>query len=196
MDADGSHAPEQLPRLLAAFTAGADLVLGSRWVPGGEAPGWPVGRRLISRAGSAYAPLALGVPVHDVTGGYWVFRRELLDRIDYASVASYGYCFQVEMAWRAVTIGAAVIEEPIIFVDRRCGVSKMSGAIVREAFRRVTVWGVHHRLHQLRTLAGGRTGTAIAAEPGATGRESGRSDLRRTGPRHARSGAEPPCPRS
>jgi dolichol-phosphate mannosyltransferase len=120
MDADGSHAPEQLPRLLAALD-GADLVLGSRWVPGGAAVNWPRRRELLSRGGSLYSRMALGIPLRDATGGYRAFRREVLEQIDYAAVASEGYCFQVDLARRAVDGGYRVVEVPITFVERTRG---------------------------------------------------------------------------
>ncbi len=148
MDADGSHRPEDLPRLLDAL-ANADLVLGSRWVPGGAVLNWPTGRKLISRGGTAYARLALGVPVRDVTGGFRAFRRETLLKLDLHDVASQGYCFQVDLLWRALRRGLRVVEVPITFVEREHGVSKMNGAIVREAVTRVTVWGLRHRADQL-----------------------------------------------
>lgn len=148
MDADGSHAPEQLPRLLAGLDS-ADLVLGSRWVPGGAVLDWPRSRELISRGGNLYARLALGVPLRDVTGGYRAFRREVLEGIDYGGVASQGYCFQVDLAWRALRAGYRVVEVPISFADRERGESKMDGAIVREAFLRVGGWGLRHRGRQL-----------------------------------------------
>ncbi|HEU5008050.1 MAG TPA: polyprenol monophosphomannose synthase [Jatrophihabitantaceae bacterium] len=148
MDADGSHAPEQLPRLLAGLD-NADLVLGSRWVPGGAVLDWPRSREFISRGGNLYARLALGVQLRDITGGYRAFRREVLEGIDYAAVASQGYCFQVDLAWRALRAGYRVLEVPISFADRERGESKMDGAIVREAFLRVGGWGLRHRGRQL-----------------------------------------------
>jgi dolichol-phosphate mannosyltransferase len=152
MDADGSHAPEQLPRLLAALTD-ADLVLGSRWVHGGAVVNWPRSRELLSRGGNLYTRLALGVPLRDATGGYRAYRRAVLERIDYSAVASQGYCFQVDLAWKAMRAGFRVTEVPITFVERQRGESKMSGAIVREALLRVTVWGARHRWQQLRGAA-------------------------------------------
>lgn len=149
MDADGSHAPEQLPRLLAGL-ANADLVLGSRWVPGGEVLNWPNSRKLISRSGSFYSRMALGLELRDVTGGYRAFRRETLEGIDYRGVASQGYCFQVDVAWRAVRGGYRLLEVPITFAERERGESKMSGAIVREAFGRVTQWGLAYRGRQVK----------------------------------------------
>jgi dolichol-phosphate mannosyltransferase len=150
MDADGSHAPEQLPRLLDALDH-ADLVLGSRWVPGGSAVNWPRRRELLSRGGSLYSRLALGIQVRDATGGYRAFRRGVLENIDYAAVASQGYCFQVDLARRAIDGGHRVVEVPITFLERERGESKMSGAIVREALWRVTQWGIVHRGGQLRS---------------------------------------------
>jgi dolichol-phosphate mannosyltransferase len=149
MDADGSHAPEELPRLLTALQR-ADLVLGSRYVPGGQVKNWPRRRELLSRGGNVYTRLALGVQLHDATGGYRAFRREVLESIDYAAVASQGYCFQVDLAWRALRAGHRVVEVPITFAERERGESKMSGSIVREALWRVTEWGIDHRGKQLR----------------------------------------------
>lgn len=142
MDADGSHRPEDLEQILAASAAGADLVLGSRWVPGGGVVNWPRHRRLISRGGTLYARIMLGLPVHDVTGGFRAFRRETLERIPLADVSSQGYCFQIDMTRRVLAAGMTVVEVPITFVERERGESKMSGAIVREALWRVTVWGL------------------------------------------------------
>ena len=149
MDADGSHQPEQLPRLLEALS-GADLVLGSRWVPGGKVVNWPAHRKLISVGGTTYARLALGVPIRDVTGGYRAFRASTLRALDLHDVASQGYCFQIDLAWRAVQRGLRVVEVPITFVERERGESKMSGAIVRESLLRVSAWGARHRLDQAR----------------------------------------------
>ena len=145
MDADGSHAPEQLPRLLAALS-GADLVLGSRYLPGGRVEDWPVHRLLLSRLGNRYTRWLLRLPLTDATGGYRVARAELIDRLPFDDVASQGYCFQVDWAWRAVRDGARVTEVPITFTERAFGRSKMSRSIVREALVRVTVWGLRDRL--------------------------------------------------
>ena len=150
MDADGSHAPEQLPRLLRAVADGADLALGSRWVSGGEVKDWPRSRLLLSRGGNAYARIMLGVPIRDITGGYRAFRRTLLEKLPLDSVQSQGYCFQVDLAWRSVLQGAQVVEVPITFVERSAGASKMSRDIVAEALWRVTSWGVGHRLRRRR----------------------------------------------
>lgn len=136
MDADFSHDPHQLPRLLEA-SEGADLVIGSRYVNGGEVENWSAVRRFISRGGSAYARFVLGLRVRDLTGGFKCFRRGVLEAIDLESVASKGYAFQVEMTYRAVQAGFEVVEVPITFRDRRAGASKMSRAIVAEAAWRV-----------------------------------------------------------
>ncbi|OEV03849.1 polyprenol monophosphomannose synthase [Streptomyces oceani] len=141
MDADGSHQPEELPRLLTSLR-NADLVLGSRWVPGGRIVNWPKHREFISRGGSVYSRLLLDVSVRDMTGGYRAFRRETLEGIDMDTVASQGYCFQVDLAHRAIRRGFRVREVPITFVERERGDSKMSRSIVAEAFWRVTTWGV------------------------------------------------------
>jgi dolichol-phosphate mannosyltransferase len=145
MDADGSHAPEQLPALLTALDS-ADLALGSRYVPGGQVTDWPVHRLLLSRLGNRYTRWALRLPLGDATGGYRAARAELIDRLPFDDVASQGYCFQVDWAWRAVRDGARVVEVPITFAERQFGRSKMSGSIVGEALVRVTVWGLRDRL--------------------------------------------------
>jgi dolichol-phosphate mannosyltransferase len=146
MDADGSHQPEQLPRLLVGLRNGADLVLGSRWVPGGEVVNWPAGRQFISRGGSLYSRTMLKVPIRDVTGGYRAFRKQTLLGLGMSEVASQGYCFQVDLAWRAVRAGFTVVEVPITFVERELGASKMSRNILVEALVRVTAWGIDYRL--------------------------------------------------
>src|SRR5690606_33107537 len=144
MDADGSHAPEQLPQLLQALRH-ADVVLGSRYVPGGKVVDWPWHRALLSQGGNLYVRLALGMPVRDATGGYRAYRMPALEKLDFESVNSQGYCFQVDLAWRACRQGLRVVEVPITFTERRRGASKMSPAIVREALWRVTLWGVRAR---------------------------------------------------
>jgi dolichol-phosphate mannosyltransferase len=141
MDADGSHSPEQLPRLLTALQD-ADLVLGSRWVPGGEVVNWPASRELLSRGGNAYTRRLLGLPLQDATGGYRAYRRTVLDALPLDEVASQGYCFQVDLAWQTWCAGFRVVEVPITFVERVRGESKMSRAIVLEALWRVTWWGL------------------------------------------------------
>lgn len=151
MDADGSHLPEQLPRLLAALPS-ADLVLGSRWVEGGRVMNWPKRRELLSRGGNTYARLALGLDLRDATGGYRAFHRATLEKLDLHDVASQGYCFQVDLARRTVELGLVVTEVPITFVERVYGESKMTGDIVREALVKVTGWGVRLRVDRARTL--------------------------------------------
>jgi dolichol-phosphate mannosyltransferase len=136
MDADFSHDPKDLPRLLEAAES-ADLVLGSRYVEGGGVADWGPTRRAVSRWGSAYARAALGIGVHDLTGGFKVFRRGVLEAIDLESLASQGYTFQVETTFRAIKAGFRVVEVPIVFRDRRVGASKMTGGIVLEAAWRV-----------------------------------------------------------
>lgn len=145
MDADGSHQPEQLPRLLAGIEDGADLVLGSRYVPGGDVVNWPAHRLLLSRGGNAYTRFMLRLPLRDATGGYRAYRATLLRKLDLGAIASEGYCFQVDLAWQAYSLGASVVEVPITFIERERGESKMSQAIVVEALWRVTVWGVNRR---------------------------------------------------
>jgi len=150
MDADGSHPPEDLPALLAALED-ADVVIGSRYVPGGVVRNWPLHRQWISRGGNLYSRLALGVPIKDITAGYRVFRRQVLEEMDLDEVSSQGYCFQIDMAWRAVQGGFRVREVPITFTERERGSSKMSGAIVVEAFWRVACWGADRLLRRARS---------------------------------------------
>jgi dolichol-phosphate mannosyltransferase len=169
MDADGSHQPEQLPVMLDALRD-ADLVLGSRWVPGGSVVNWPKSREVLSRGGNMYTRIALDVPLMDATGGYRVFRAQTLRDLELHNVASQGYCFQVDMARRAVQSGKRVVEVPITFVEREYGTSKMSGSIVREALWRVTVWGAQERAQQVRAAAARRRGRRA----GRTGRAGGR----------------------
>lgn len=153
MDADGSHQPEELPRLLTALK-GADLVLGSRWVPGGRIVNWPKSREFISRGGSLYSRVMLDVPIRDVTGGYRAFRKETLEGLGLDDVASAGYCFQVDLARRAVAAGFHVVEVPITFVEREVGDSKMSKDILVEALWRVTGWGLTARANKVGKLLG------------------------------------------
>jgi dolichol-phosphate mannosyltransferase len=144
MDADGSHAPEELPKLLDAL-AGADAVLGTRYIPGGSVHNWPLHRLLLSRGGNIYIRMALGMPFRDATGGYRAYRMAVLDAINVETVASTGYSFQVELAWRSHKGGFRLVEVPITFTEREHGVSKMSGNIFKEQLLRVTVWGVQAR---------------------------------------------------
>jgi dolichol-phosphate mannosyltransferase len=141
MDADGSHAPEQLPRLLAALE-NADLVLGSRYVPGGSVVNWPRSRELLSRGGNLYTRMLLRLPLQDATGGYRAYRRSVLDTLPLGEISSQGYCFQVDLAWQTWQQGYRVVEVPITFVERERGESKMSRKIVVEALWRVTLWGL------------------------------------------------------
>lgn len=147
MDADGSHQPEQLPRLLEALE-GADLVLGSRWVPGGSVVNWPWFRKALSRGGNLYTRALLGIPVCDATGGFRLFRRTTLEKIDLTDVRSVGYCFQADLAWRTVEAGLRVREVPIEFVERERGESKMSPAVAVESLRLITLWGLRERSRQ------------------------------------------------
>ena len=149
MDADGSHRPEDLPELLAGL-ASADMVLGSRWMPGGKTLNWPKSREFLSRAGNAYARMMLGIPLRDITGGYRAYRASALWKIGLEDVESVGYCFQIDLVRRAVQAGLAVAEVPITFVERTHGASKMSKAIVREALSRVTRWGITMRFRRPR----------------------------------------------
>ena len=151
MDADGSHPPESLPQMLTLARAGTGLVIGSRWVRGGAVRNWPLRRELLSRAANVYARVALGIGVHDATAGYRVFRRETLLAIDLDSVASHGYCFQIDLTLRTDAVGIDIGEVPITFVERTYGESKMDGSIVGEALYRVTMWGVRRRLSALRS---------------------------------------------
>jgi len=148
MDADGSHRPEELPRLLAQIPH-SDIVLGSRWVPGGSVVNWPVSRRVLSQGGSLYTRLALGIPTRDATGGYRAYRASALREMDLASVTSNGYCFQIDLLWRGLQRGLIVREVPITFVEREAGTSKMSGRIVREALVNVARWGASRRWAQV-----------------------------------------------
>lgn len=148
MDADGSHHPEQLPGMLALLD-GNDLVLGSRWVAGGRIENWPLHRTLLSQGGSRYTRLALGISIRDATGGYRVFSASALRRVHLEDVASHGYCFQVDLLWRALQAGLRVVETPITFTERVVGESKMSAMIVIESLLRVTAWGVQRRLHKV-----------------------------------------------
>jgi dolichol-phosphate mannosyltransferase len=151
MDADGSHQPEQLERLLTAL-ADADLVIGSRWVPGGSVVNWPLRRELLSRGGNIYVRLLLGIDVRDATAGFRLFRRSALEKIDLATVRSTGYVFQTDLVTRCLRAGLVVREVPIEFVERVRGDSKMSGAVATESLRRITRWGLSERGRQLKRL--------------------------------------------
>lgn len=150
MDGDGSHLPEQLHRLLAATASGADLAIGSRWIPGGKVDNWSFLRQVLSRAGNRYARLALGFGLHDATAGYRAYTRAALVKLDLSSVDSNGYCFQIDLAWRAWQRELKIVEVPITFVERISGVSKMSKGIVLEAVWQITKWGLHRLTTQRR----------------------------------------------
>jgi dolichol-phosphate mannosyltransferase len=149
MDADGSHQPEQLQRLLDALHT-SDLVIGSRYVPGGSVVNWPLQRLLLSRGGNLYVRLLLGIRVKDATAGYRLFRRTTLEAIDLGSVRSTGYVFQTDLAYRTLSRGLRLTEVPIEFIERERGDSKMSGQVASESLRMITRWGLSERRRQLR----------------------------------------------
>ncbi len=151
IDADGSHQPEQLPSLLRAADR-ADVVIGSRWVPGGAVRNWPVHRKALSLGGNIFVRVALGIPIRDATAGFRVYRLAALDAMGLEHVASQGYCFQVDLTLRAHDAGLSIIEVPIEFIERAHGNSKMGTSIVTEALIRVTLWGVQRRIAQARVL--------------------------------------------
>jgi dolichol-phosphate mannosyltransferase len=146
MDADGSHRPEDLPRLLKAVTQ-ADAVIGSRYVPGGTVVNWPKSREFLSRGANIYNRLMLGVRIKDATGGFRVYKAGTLRKIDLTSIDSAGYCFQIDMTLRVLQAGLVLTEVPITFVERELGASKMSNTVIIEAFTRVAQWGISARLH-------------------------------------------------
>jgi dolichol-phosphate mannosyltransferase len=156
MDADGSHDPASVPALVDQVEAGADLAMGSRWIPGGSIPGWSLHRRLLSQWGNRYASLALGIPLRDATGGFRAYRVARLAQLDLGTVRANGYGFQIEMAYRVVQSGGRVVEIPIEFRDRTLGNSKMSGAIVVEALFLVTAWAIRDLPKRRRTRAARR----------------------------------------
>ena len=141
MEADGSHRPQDRPALLA-LAESHDLVIGSRWVPGGAIKNWPASRQLISRIGNGYARFMLRSGIKDITAGFRVYRASFLQQLDLEHIASHGYSFQVEMAYRSRKAGGRIVEVPITFVEREHGVSKMSNAIVLEAMWLVTKLGL------------------------------------------------------
>jgi dolichol-phosphate mannosyltransferase len=149
MDADGSHQPEQLHRLLEAVRH-ADLVIGSRWIPGGSIVNWPKSREALSRGGNIYVRLLLGIDVHDATAGFRLFRRATLEKIDIDSVHSTGYVFQTDMAYRTLRAGLKVVEVPIEFIERERGDSKMSRDVAVESLKSITKWGLRERARQVR----------------------------------------------
>lgn len=151
MDADGSHRPEHLPRMLEA-AAEADLVIGSRYVSGGRVVNWPANRKAISMVGNVYIKVILGMPVNDATAGYRVYRAETLRTIGLENVQSAGYVFQTDLTVRTVRAGLRVLEVPITFIEREIGDSKMDGDVLRESMTRITRWGLAHRRTQIRGL--------------------------------------------
>jgi dolichol-phosphate mannosyltransferase len=160
IDADGSHDPGALPSLLAAVEGGADLAIGSRYVPGGEIPDWPPIRRFISKAGNVYVQAVLRLGVKDATAGFRAYRADMLRRLDVLEIRAEGYGFQVEMVYRIARLGGRVVEVPITFTDRVEGVSKMSWKIVGEAFVLVTLWGIRDLVPGSRRRAAARLGAA------------------------------------
>ena len=146
MDADGSHRVADLPAMFAAISPGKSIVLGTRWIPGGSVVNWPKSRQLLSRSGTRYASLALGIKLADLTGGFRIYSRQLLESLNLKKMDATGYCFQIEMALAAHLAGATAKQVPITFVERINGVSKMSRAIVIEALLQTTRWGVQRRL--------------------------------------------------
>ncbi|MCB0987128.1 MAG: polyprenol monophosphomannose synthase [Microthrixaceae bacterium] len=151
MDADGQHDPATLPELISTLeTAPADLVIGSRYVPGGAVPGWPANRRLLSQWGNRYIGLMLKLGIRDATAGFRAYRTTIIERIGLERVRADGYGFQIEMAYEVRKAGGRIVEIPITFRDRRLGVSKMSSNIVREALVMVTRWGVRDRVQRVR----------------------------------------------
>jgi dolichol-phosphate mannosyltransferase len=146
MDADGSHRVQDLPAMFAAAGSGRSIVLGTRWIPGGSVVNWPKSRQLLSRSGTRYASLALGIDLADLTGGFRIYSRELLQSLNLTEMTATGYCFQIEMALASHLAGARATQVPITFVERINGVSKMSRSIVIEALIQTTRWGVTRRL--------------------------------------------------
>lgn len=153
MDADGSHAPEQLHLLLAAIDDGADLVIGSRYIPGGKVKNWPKKRWILSKGGNLYISLALGAGLSDMTAGYRAYRREVLEAMDLDELSNAGYIFQVDLAWRAIEADFDVREVPITFTEREIGESKLDGSFVKDSLVEVTKWGLVHRGEQLKNAA-------------------------------------------
>ncbi|RBP64711.1 dolichol-phosphate mannosyltransferase [Brevibacterium sanguinis] len=171
-DADGSHRPVDLGRLLeVARGDDADLVIGSRWTRGGAIVNWPRSRFLLSRGANIYVDTVMGLGVRDATAGFRAYRREVLESLDLSGVESQGYCFQIDMTYRTVEAGFRVAEVPIVFVERELGESKMSSSIISEAFTRVAAWGLSRRGRQVRralsVVAARRSGHQTTREHGA-----------------------------
>jgi dolichol-phosphate mannosyltransferase len=146
MDADGSHRVADLPAMFAAVSPGKSIVLGTRWIPGGSVVNWPKSRQLLSKSGTKYASMALGIKLADLTGGFRIYSRQLLESLNLSKMDATGYCFQIEMALAAHLAQAHATQVPITFVERMNGVSKMSRAIVIEALIQTTRWGINRRL--------------------------------------------------
>jgi len=146
MDADGSHRVEDLPAMLDATDSNISITLGTRWMPGGSVVNWPKSRQLLSKSGTKYARISLGIPLNDLTGGFRVYSAALLNKLNLKDMTATGYCFQIEMAMASELAGAQMVEVPITFVERINGVSKMSRAIVIEALWQTTLWGLSRRL--------------------------------------------------
>ena len=151
MDADGSHRPADLTKILDALSNN-DVVLGSRWIKDGRVVNWAKSREVLSRGGNLYTRMWLGIPIHDATGGFRAYRMSALAVMNTDQVESQGYCFQVDMAWRAVKANLRVAEVPITFVERELGESKMDGSIVKEALWRVTQWGIEKRMTDVKNI--------------------------------------------
>lgn len=156
MDADGSHPPESLPTMIGAVAQGADLAIGSRYVPGGKIVNWPLSRHIISRGGNLYSRLWLGAGVRDITAGFRAYRAAALAELDFDTIESRGYGFQIDMTWRLRQNGRRIVEVPITFTERTVGQSKMSDSIFREAAVNVARWGAKHRMQQVAALVGGK----------------------------------------
>lgn len=152
MDADCSHQPEQLPLLLQAIEGGADLAIGSRYVPGGKTKNWPLHRQILSRGANLYTRLILGTKVKDITAGYRAYRREALQKLNLEGIDSKGYVFQVDLAWRSEQASLKIVEVPITFVEREIGSSKMDGNIIVDSMTKVTRWGLTARIERVRSL--------------------------------------------
>ncbi|MDO4908558.1 MAG: polyprenol monophosphomannose synthase [Corynebacterium sp.] len=152
MDADGSHAPEQLHLLLEQIDKGADLVIGSRYIKGGKVVNWPKKRWILSKGGNIYISMALGAGLSDMTAGYRAYRRELIETLDLDELSNAGYIFQVDLAWRAISAGFDVREVPITFTEREIGYSKLDGSFVSASLKEVTKWGLAHRKEQAKNV--------------------------------------------
>ncbi|MDO4251860.1 MAG: polyprenol monophosphomannose synthase [Rothia sp. (in: high G+C Gram-positive bacteria)] len=152
MDADGSHQPEQLPLLLKAIEDGADLAIGSRYVPGGKTQNWPVHRQVLSRGANFYTRMILGTRINDITAGFRAYRRQALQSLNLEGIDSKGYVFQVDLAWRSEQAQLKIVEVPITFIEREVGDSKMDGNIIFDSMTKVTRWGISSRLGQAKKL--------------------------------------------